>query len=95
MHRSFTDESRFSSEHEILSAHMGEKTRDLCHHLPSNVRVIVTIMAEGVSVSAGIMLDVLNTSPCLFERGTVTGVRYGGMRSEALYSCLFRGAVGP
>ncbi|GBO16452.1 hypothetical protein AVEN_189789-1 [Araneus ventricosus] len=68
-----------------------EKTRD--PYLPSNVREIDHYGGGCLMVWAGIMLDG-RTSLHVFERGTVTGVRY---RDEILepYVRLFRGAVGP
>ncbi|GBM53287.1 hypothetical protein AVEN_52312-1 [Araneus ventricosus] len=62
-------------------------------YLPSNVREIDHYGGGGLMVWAGIMLD--GRAPLhVFERGTVTGVRY---RDEILepYVRLFRGAVGP
>ncbi|GBO09798.1 hypothetical protein AVEN_140807-1 [Araneus ventricosus] len=62
-------------------------------YLPSNVREIAHYGGGGLMVWAGIMLD-SRTPLHVFERGTVTGVRY---RDEILepYVHLFRGAVGP
>ncbi|GBO03204.1 hypothetical protein AVEN_228326-1 [Araneus ventricosus] len=87
----FTDESRFSlntdSRREFIWREPGTR------YLPSNVRVIDHYGGGGLIVSAGIMLDG-RTPLHVFERGTLTGVRY---RDEILepYVRLFRGAVGP
>ncbi len=60
-------------------------------YLPSNVREIDNYDGGGVMVWGGIMLDG-RTSLHVFDRGSVTGVRY---RDEVLepYVRLFRGAV--
>ncbi|GBM20273.1 hypothetical protein AVEN_216685-1 [Araneus ventricosus] len=81
----FTDESRFSLNTDSRSTFiwLEPETR----YLPSNVREI-----DYYGGGAGIMLDG-RTPLHVFERGTVTGVRY---RDEILkpYVRLFRGAVG-
>ncbi|GBM57215.1 Glutathione S-transferase 1, isoform C [Araneus ventricosus] len=87
----FTDESRFSlntnSRRTFIWRELGTR------YLPSNVREIDHYGGGGLMVWAGIMLDG-RTPLHVFERGTVTGVRY---RDEILepYVRLFRGAVGP
>ncbi|GBO09672.1 hypothetical protein AVEN_31530-1 [Araneus ventricosus] len=87
----FTNESWFSlntdSRHTFIWREPGTR------YLPSNVREIDHYGGGGLMVWAGIMSDG-RTPLHVFERGTVTGVRY---RDEILepYVCLFRGAVGP
>ncbi|GBL99184.1 Transposable element Tc1 transposase [Araneus ventricosus] len=87
----FTDESRFSlntnSRRPFIWREPGTR------YLPSNVREIDHYGGGGLMVWAGIMLDG-QTPLHVFERGTVTGVRY---RDEILepYVRPFRGAVGP
>ncbi|GBM19243.1 Chorion peroxidase [Araneus ventricosus] len=87
----FTDESRFSlntdSRRTFIRREQGTR------YLPSNVREIDHYGGGGLMVRAGIMLDG-RTPLHVFERGTVTGVKY---RDEILepYVRLFRGAVGP
>ncbi|GBM29736.1 Transposable element Tcb2 transposase [Araneus ventricosus] len=87
----FTDESRFSlnTDSRLILIWREPGTR----YLPSNVREIDHYGGLGLMVWAGIMLDG-RTHLHVFERGTVTGVRY---RDEILepYVRLFRGAVGP
>ncbi|GBM55183.1 Transposable element Tc1 transposase [Araneus ventricosus] len=87
----FTDESRFSLNTDSLRTFIciEQGTR----YLPSNVREIDHYGGGGLMIWAGIMLDG-RTALHVFERGTVTGVRY---RDEILepYVRLFRGAVGP
>ncbi|KFM60781.1 Transposable element Tcb2 transposase, partial [Stegodyphus mimosarum] len=63
------------------------------HYLPSNVREINNYGGGGVMVWAGIILDG-RASLHVFDRGSVTGVRY---RDEILepYVCVYRGVVGP
>ncbi|GBO00171.1 hypothetical protein AVEN_228412-1 [Araneus ventricosus] len=87
----FTDEYRFSlntgSRQTFIRREAGTR------YLPSNVREIDHYGGGGLMVWAGIMLDG-RTPLHVFERGTVTGVRY---RDEILepYVRLFRCAVGP
>ncbi|GFU57523.1 DDE_3 domain-containing protein [Trichonephila clavipes] len=87
----FTDESRFSLNTDSRRSFIlgGPGT----HYLPSNVREIDNYGGGGLMVWAGIMLDG-RTPLHIFERGSVTGVRY---RDEVLesYVCLFRDACGP
>ncbi|GBN15901.1 hypothetical protein AVEN_88534-1, partial [Araneus ventricosus] len=87
----FTDESRFSLNTDSGRTFIWREPRT--RYLPSNVREIDHYGGEGLMVWAGIMLDG-QISLHIFERGTVTGVRY---RDEILepYVRLFRGAVGP
>ncbi|GBM62442.1 Transposable element Tcb2 transposase [Araneus ventricosus] len=86
-----TDESRFSlnidSRRTFIWREPGTR------YLPSNAREIDHYGGGGLMVWAGIMLDG-RTPLHVFERGSVTGVRY---RDEILepYVRLFRGAVGP
>ncbi|GBO20404.1 hypothetical protein AVEN_259722-1 [Araneus ventricosus] len=87
----FTDESRFSrntdSRRTFIRREPGTR------FLPSNVREIDHYGGEDLMVWPSIMLDG-RTPLHVFERGTVTGLRY---RDEILepYVRLFRGAVGP
>ncbi|GBN43219.1 Transposable element Tcb2 transposase [Araneus ventricosus] len=87
----FTDESRFSLNTDSRRTFIWREPRT--RYLPSNVREIDHYGGGGLMVWAGIMLDG-RTPLHVFERGTVTGVRY---RDEILepYVRLFRGAVGP
>ncbi|GBL86293.1 Transposable element Tcb2 transposase [Araneus ventricosus] len=86
-----TDESRFSlntdSQRTFIWREPGTR------YLPSNAREIDHYGGGGLMVWAGIMLDG-RTPLHVFERCTVTGVRY---RDEILepYVRLFRCAVGP
>ncbi|GBL82680.1 Transcription factor Sox-6 [Araneus ventricosus] len=87
----FTDESRFSlntdSRHTFIWREPGSR------YLPSYVREIDHYGGGGLMVWTGIMLDG-QTTLHVFERGTVTGVRYRDEILEA-YVRLFRGAVVP
>ncbi|GBM04250.1 Transposable element Tc1 transposase [Araneus ventricosus] len=87
----FTDESRFSLNTDFRHTFMWREPET--RYLPSNVREIDHYGRGGLMVWAGIMLEG-RTPLHVFERGTVTGVRY---RDEILepYVRLFRGAVGP
>ncbi|GBM14601.1 Transposable element Tcb2 transposase [Araneus ventricosus] len=87
----FTDESRFSLNTDFRRTFIWREPGPC--YLPSNVREIDHYGGGGLMVWAGIMLDG-RTPLHVFERGTVTGVRY---RDEILesYVRLFRGAVGP
>ncbi|GBM94229.1 Transposable element Tcb2 transposase [Araneus ventricosus] len=87
----FTDESRFSLNTDSRRTFIWREPGT--RYLPSNVREIDHYGGGGLMVWAGIMLDG-RTPSHLFERGTVTGVRY---RDEVLEPCirLFRCAVGP
>ncbi|GFT07754.1 uncharacterized protein TNCV_1213631 [Trichonephila clavipes] len=69
-----------------------ERTRD-SHYLPYNVHEIDNYVGGGLMVWAGIMSE-SRTPLRVFERGSVTGVRY---RDEVLepYVHLFRGSCGP
>ncbi|GBN59779.1 Transposable element Tcb2 transposase [Araneus ventricosus] len=87
----FTDESRFSLNTDSRRTFIWREPGT--RYLPSNVRDIDHYGGGGLMVWAGIMLD--GRAPLhVFERGTVTGVRY---RYEILepYVRLFRGVVGP
>ncbi|GBM63793.1 Transposable element Tcb2 transposase [Araneus ventricosus] len=87
----FTDESRFSLNTDSRRTFIWREPGT--RYLPSNVREIDLYGGGGLMVWAGLMLD--DRTPLhVFERGTVTGVRY---RDEILepYARLFRGAVGP
>ncbi|GBO12845.1 Transposable element Tcb2 transposase [Araneus ventricosus] len=87
----FTDESRFSLNTDSRRTFIWREPGT--RYLPSNVREIDHYGGGGIIVWACIMLD--GRVPLhVFERGTVTGVRY---RDEILkpYVLLFRGAVGP
>ncbi|GBL87031.1 Transposable element Tcb2 transposase [Araneus ventricosus] len=87
----FTDESRFSLNTDSRRTFIWREPGT--RYLPSNVREIDHYDGGDLMVWAGIMLDG-RTPLHVFERGTVTGVRY---RDEILepYVRLFRGAVGP
>ncbi|GBM69512.1 hypothetical protein AVEN_205388-1 [Araneus ventricosus] len=87
----FTDESRFSINTDSRRMFIWEEPGTL--YLSSSVREIDHYGGGGLMVWAGIMLDG-RTPLHVFERGTVTCVRY---RDEILepYVRLFRGAVGP
>ncbi|GBM17162.1 Transposable element Tcb2 transposase [Araneus ventricosus] len=87
----FTDESRFSLNTDSRRTFIWREPGT--RYLPSNVREVDYYGAGGLMVWAGIMLDG-RTPLHVFERGTVTGVRY---RDEILepYVRLLRGAVGP
>ena len=84
----FTDESRFSLNTDSRRTFIWREPGT--RYLPSNVD---NYGGGGVMVWAGIMLDG-RTPLHVFDRGSVTGVRY---RDEVLepYVRLFRGAVGP
>ncbi|GBM64168.1 Transposable element Tcb2 transposase [Araneus ventricosus] len=86
----FTDKSRFSLNTDSRLTFIWREPG--IRYLPSNVREIDHCGGEGLMVWAG-MLEV-RTPLHVFERGTVTGVRY---RDEILepYVYFFRGAVGP
>ncbi|GBM71182.1 Transposable element Tcb2 transposase [Araneus ventricosus] len=86
----FTDESRFSLNTDSRRTFIWREPGT--RYPPSNVREIDHYGGGGLMVWAGIMLDG-RTPLHVFERGTVTGVRY---RDEILepYVRLFRGAVG-
>ncbi|GBN66041.1 Transposable element Tc3 transposase [Araneus ventricosus] len=87
----FTDKSRFSlnTDSRCTFIWLEPGTR----YLPSNVREIDHYGGGGLMVWAGIMLNG-RTPLHVFERGTVTGVRY---KDEILepYVRLFRGEVRP
>lgn len=87
----FTDESRFSLTSDSRRTFIWREPGT--RYLPSNVREIDHYGGGGLMVWAGIMLDG-RTPLHVFDRGTVTSVRY---RDEVLepYVRLFRGAVGP
>ncbi|GBN20743.1 Transposable element Tcb2 transposase [Araneus ventricosus] len=87
----FTDESRFSLSTDSRRTFIWREPGT--RNLPSNVREIDHYGGGGLMVWAGFMLDGL-TPLHVFERGSVTGVRY---RDEILepYVRLFRGVVGP
>ncbi|GBN69149.1 hypothetical protein AVEN_128502-1 [Araneus ventricosus] len=87
----FTDESRFSLNTDSRCTFIWRESGT--RYLPSNVGEIDHYGGGGLMVCAGIMLDG-RTRLHVFERGTVTSVRY---RDEILepYVRLFRGAVGP
>ncbi|GBN14676.1 Transposable element Tcb2 transposase [Araneus ventricosus] len=87
----FTDESRFSLNTDSRRTFIWREP-GTCY-LPSNVREIDPYGGRGSMVWADIMLDG-RTPLHVFERDTVTGMRY---RDEILepYVRLFRGAVGP
>ncbi|GBM77396.1 hypothetical protein AVEN_213857-1 [Araneus ventricosus] len=87
----FTDESRFSLNTDSRRTFIWREPGN--RYLPSNVREIHHYGGGGLMVWAGIMLDG-RTPLHVFERGTVSGVRY---RDEILepYVRLFRGAVVP
>ncbi|GBO11641.1 Transposable element Tc1 transposase [Araneus ventricosus] len=87
----FTDESRYSLTTDSRRTFIWREP-GTCY-LSFNVCEIDHYGRGGLMVWAGIMLDG-QTSLHVFERGTVTGVRY---RDEILepYVRLFRGAVGP
>ncbi|GBN98117.1 Transposable element Tcb2 transposase [Araneus ventricosus] len=87
----FTDEFRFSLNTDSRRTFIWRKPGT--SYLPSNVREIDHYGGRGLIVWAGIMLDG-RTPLHVFERGTVTGVRY---RDEILepHVRLFRDAVGP
>ncbi|GBM32774.1 hypothetical protein AVEN_83740-1 [Araneus ventricosus] len=87
----FIDESRFSLNTDSRCTFIWREPAT--RYLPSNAREIDHYGGGGLMVWAGIMLDG-RTHLHVFERGTVTGVRY---RNEILepYVRLFRGAVGP
>ncbi|GBM63305.1 hypothetical protein AVEN_186125-1 [Araneus ventricosus] len=86
----FTDESRFSLNTDSRRTFIWREPGT--RYLPPNVREIDHYVGGSLMVWAGIMLDG-RTPLHVFERGTVTGVRY---RDEILepYVRLFRGAVG-
>ncbi|GBN43971.1 Transposable element Tcb2 transposase [Araneus ventricosus] len=86
----FTDEFRFSLNTDSRRTFIWREPGT--RYPPSNVREIDHYGGGGLMVWAGIMLDG-RTPLQVFERGTVTGVRY---RDEILepYVRLFRGAVG-
>ncbi|GBM10610.1 Transposable element Tc1 transposase [Araneus ventricosus] len=85
----FTDESRFSLNTDSRRTFIWREPGT--RYLPSNVREIDHYGGGGLMVWASIMSDG-RTPLHVFERGTVTDVRY---RDEILepYVCLFRGAV--
>ncbi|GBM11017.1 Transposable element Tcb2 transposase [Araneus ventricosus] len=87
----FIDESRFSLNTDSRRTFIWREPGT--RYLPYYVREIDHYGRGGLMVWAGIMLDG-GTPLHVFERGTVTGVRY---RDEILepYVRLFRGAVGP
>ncbi|GBM38350.1 hypothetical protein AVEN_170939-1 [Araneus ventricosus] len=87
----FTDESRFSLNTDSRRTFIWREP-GTCY-LSSNVREIDHYGGGSLMVWAGIMLDG-RTPLHVFERGTVTGVRY---RDEILepYVRLLRGVVGP
>ncbi|GBO25667.1 Transposable element Tcb2 transposase [Araneus ventricosus] len=87
----FTHESRFSLNTDSRRTFIWREPGT--RYLPSNVREIDHYGGGGLMVWAGIMLDG-QTPLHVFERGTVTCVRY---RDEILEPSvrLFRGAVGP
>ncbi|GBM84805.1 hypothetical protein AVEN_217791-1 [Araneus ventricosus] len=69
----FTDECRFSLNTDSRRTFIWREPGT--HYLPSNVREIDHYGGGGLMVWAGIMLD--DRTPLhVFERGTVTGVRY-------------------
>ncbi|GFW32531.1 transposable element Tc1 transposase [Trichonephila clavipes] len=87
----FTDESRFSLNTD--SCHTFIWGRPGTRYLPSNVCEINNYGGGGLMVWTSIKLD--GRIPIhVFERGSVTGVRY---RDEVLepYVRLFRGACDP
>ncbi|GBN46032.1 Transposable element Tc1 transposase [Araneus ventricosus] len=86
----FTDESRFSLNTDSRRTFIWREPGT--RYLPSNVCEIDHYGGGGLMVWAGIMLDG-RTPLHVFERGTVTGVRY---RDNILdpYVRLFRGAFG-
>ncbi|GFV47754.1 DDE_3 domain-containing protein [Trichonephila clavipes] len=83
----FTDESRFSIHTDSCRTFIRREPGTL--YLPFNVHEIDNYGEGGLMVLAG-MLD----GHHVFERGSMTGVRY---RDEVLepYVLLFRGACGP
>ncbi|GBN95822.1 Transposable element Tcb2 transposase [Araneus ventricosus] len=87
----FTDESRFSLNTDSRRTFIWREPGT--RYLLSNVREIDHYGGGCLMVLAGIMLDG-RTPLHVFERGTVTGVRF---RDEILepYVRIFRGAVGP
>ncbi|GBM88907.1 hypothetical protein AVEN_85940-1 [Araneus ventricosus] len=87
----FTDESRFSLNTDSCRTFIWIEPGT--RYLPSNVREIDHYGGGGLMVWVGNMLD-RRTPLHVFERGTMTGVRY---RDEILepYVCLLRGAVDP
>ncbi|GBN58365.1 Transposable element Tc1 transposase [Araneus ventricosus] len=86
----FTDESRFSLNTDSRRTFIWREPGT--RYLPSNVREIDHYGGGGLMAWAGIMLDG-RTPLHVFERGTVTGVRYRDVILEP-YVRLFRGAVG-
>ncbi|GBM23009.1 Transposable element Tc1 transposase [Araneus ventricosus] len=87
----FTDESRFNLNTDSRRTFIWREPAT--RYLPSNVREINHYGGGGLMVWAGIMLDG-RTPLHVFERGTVTGIRYSDEILEP-YVRLFRGAVGP
>ncbi|GBM91792.1 Transposable element Tc1 transposase [Araneus ventricosus] len=86
----FTDESRFSLNTDSRRTFIWREPGT--RYLLSNVREIDNYGGGGLMVLAGILLDG-RTPLHVFERGTVTGVRYRDILEP--YVRLPRGAVGP
>ncbi|GFX18624.1 DDE_3 domain-containing protein [Trichonephila clavipes] len=87
----FTDEPRFSLNSNSRCTFIWREPGN--HYLHSNVREIDNSCRRGLMVWASIMCDG-RTPLHVFERGSVTDVRY---RNEVLerYIRLFRDAIGP
>ncbi|GFW25238.1 transposable element Tcb2 transposase [Trichonephila clavipes] len=86
-----TDEPHFSLN--TISRHTFTWREPGTHYLRSNVPEIYNYGGGGLKVWAGIMLDG-RISLYVFQRGSVTGVRYRGEVLD-LYVRIFRGAYGP
>ncbi|GFT28108.1 DDE_3 domain-containing protein [Trichonephila clavipes] len=88
----FTDESHFSLNTDLRHTFIWREPGS--RYLPFNVREIDNYGAGGLMAREDIMLFDCRTPLYVFERDSVTDVRY---REEVMepYVCVFRGACGP